>query len=133
MKNKLRKIILNGFQYLYIVTDQYHSNTETNTLTIKVFLEGHKKTPLILDFLTIDHPYAGQQLKSGVALINKLSNTTEIVNLNEPKLIRQLILKGLQNGWTGIDLLEKQDGLLYLSAMGYEIEILKPNRNHEQL
>lgn len=43
MKNKLRRITIEDLVYLYSITDKYHSGTETNTLTVKVFLEGRKQ------------------------------------------------------------------------------------------
>lgn len=55
MKNKLRKITIDNLVYLYSVTDKYHLGTEINTLTVKIFLNRQKQTPLIIDFLTLDH------------------------------------------------------------------------------
>jgi hypothetical protein len=52
MKFKLRKITINYLVYLYAVTDIDHPETQTNTLTVKVYLNGEKKTPLFIDFLT---------------------------------------------------------------------------------
>lgn len=126
MKNKLRKITIEDIVYLYSVTDKYHLGTETNTLTVKVFLEGHKQTPLIIEFLTLEHYYMGQILKSGVKLTNKIKSTDDNVNINEPKYIRELILHGQKNGWTGTNKIEKQNGLNYLTELGYEIDILLP-------
>jgi len=120
MKNKLRKIIIDNSKYLYTVTDKYHSEMESNTLTLKVFLEGYKQCPLIVDFLTADHYYMGQVLKSGIALENKKTNSTAIVNINQPGLIRQLILQGMKNGWTGTTQIDRQNGLSYLVELGYE-------------
>ncbi|WP_106914799.1 hypothetical protein [Chryseobacterium aurantiacum] len=126
MKNKLRKIVVDHLEYLYVVTDQYHQGTETNTLTVKIFLNGSKQTPLIIDFLTFDDYIMGQPLKSGISLANKITNSIEVVNMNEPKYIRQLILQGLKNGWTGENTIKKQNGLDYLKEWGFEIEKLQP-------
>lgn len=120
MKNKLRKITIDNSKYLYTLTDKYHSETETNTLTLKVFLEGYKQSPLIIEFLTCDHYYMGQVLKSGVALENKKTNSTDIININQPGFIRKLILQGIKNGWTGMAQIDKQNGLNYLVGLGYE-------------
>jgi hypothetical protein len=120
MKNKLRKITIDNSKYLYSVKDKYHSETETNTLTLKVFLEGHKQSPLIVDFLTSDHYYMGQVLKSGISLENKKTNSTDIVNINQTGLIHQLILQGIKNGWNGTTRIDKQNGLNYLVKLGYE-------------
>jgi hypothetical protein len=126
MKNKLRRITIEDLVYLYSVTDKYRLGTETNTLTIKVFLEGQKLTPLIIEFLTLDHYHMGQILKSGVKLTNTIKITEENVNINEPKYIRELILQGRKNGWTGTNKIEKQNGLNYLTELGYETDILLP-------
>lgn len=127
MKKKLRKITIEDAVYLYSVTDKYHLGTETNTLTVKVFLDGQKQTPLIIEFLTLDHYYMGQILKSGVKLTNIIKSTDDLVNMNEPKYIRELILQGRKNGWTGTNKIEKQNGLNYLTELGYETDILLPN------
>lgn len=126
MKNKLRKITINNLEYLYCISDKYHSETETNTLTIKIFLSDHRQKPLIIDFLTCDHYYAGQLLNSGINLVNKTDNTEDFVNLNHPKYIRKLIELGRKNGWTGTNKFERQNGLNYLNELGYETDILLP-------
>jgi hypothetical protein len=128
MKNKLRKITINQLVYFYVVSDKYHLGTETNTLTIKIYLVGFKQTPLIIEFLTIEHYYVGQVLKSGVLLLNKKTNTSDRINLNEPKHIRELILIGIKKGWTGVNKLEIQNGLSYLNELGYDTEILVPSK-----
>jgi hypothetical protein len=127
MKSRLRKIIIDGSEYLYSVSNKYHSGT--NTLTIRVFLSGQKKTPLIIDFSTFDDYYGGQPLNSGIRLANKRTNKTDLVNINEPKYIRELILHGLKNGWSVKSKIENQDGLNYLSELGYEASVLKPKVN----
>lgn len=124
MKSKLRKITIDNLVYLYSVTDKYHLGTETNTLTVKIFLNGQKQTPLIIDFLTLDHYHMGQILKTGVKLKNNFKKIDENVNINEPKYIRELILQGRKKGWIGTNKIEKQDGLNYLTELGYETDIL---------
>ncbi|SIO38912.1 hypothetical protein SAMN05421769_4055 [Chryseobacterium scophthalmum] len=126
MKNKLRRITIEDLVYLYSVTDKYHLGTETNTLTVKVFLEGRKQTPLIIEFLTLDHYHMGQILKSGVELTNTIKNTNDKININEPKYIKELILQGRKNGWVGTNKMENQNGLKYLTELGYETDILLP-------
>ncbi|PWN70250.1 hypothetical protein C1631_009705 [Chryseobacterium phosphatilyticum] len=120
MKTRLRKISINDTQYLYLVKDQYHSGTETNTLTVKIFLSGQKRTPLVINFMTRDHYIVGQPLKSGVELMNTITNVTENINLNEPKYIRQFIEIGQQNGWTGNNAIAIQNGIGYLTQLGFE-------------
>ncbi|AZA80542.1 hypothetical protein C1637_22540 [Chryseobacterium lactis] len=124
MKTRLRKIIVNDTEYLYLVKDQYHPGTETNTLTVKIFLIGQKQTPLVINFMTRDHYIVGQPLKSGVELMNTITNVTENINLNEPKYIRQLIIVGQKNGWTGNNVIELQSGISYLLQLGFETDQL---------
>ena len=126
MKSKLRKISIENLEYLYSVSNKYNLENQTNTLTVRIYLSGYKQTPLVVDFLTIDNYYMGQLLNSGVSLANKLTNMTDTVNINEPKYIRELILQGQKNGWTGNNKMEKQNGLNYLTELGYDAEALKP-------
>ncbi|HWJ26917.1 MAG TPA: hypothetical protein VNS32_10275 [Flavisolibacter sp.] len=128
MKSKLRRITIDASEYQYSVSDKYHLGTGINTLTVKVFLSGHKQTPLVIDFLTTDHYQMGQLLKSGINLVNKLTGTVNKVNINEPKYIRELILQGLKSGWTGTNTIEKQNGLNYLNELGYETDVLNPGK-----
>jgi hypothetical protein len=127
MKNKLRKIIVDDLEYVYRVTDKYHRETRINTLTVKIFLVGHKQTPLVVEFHTIDHFYLGQLLKQNVELYNTKTNKAEGVNLNHPKNIRSLILHGIKNGWHGTNRIEIQNGLEFLTDSGYDISPLVPN------
>ncbi|MCW1960757.1 hypothetical protein [Chryseobacterium viscerum] len=128
MKNKLRKIIINNIEYVYSVTNQFHSETETNTLTVKVFLRGQKQTPLIIKFVTADDYMMGQPLKSGVKLVNKFTSSENEVNLNEPKYIKQLIVLGLKKGWSGFNSIDIQNGLDYLNELGFETGKLVPGK-----
>lgn len=128
MKNKLRKIIINNIEYVYSVTNQFHSETETNTLTVKVFLRGQKQTPLIIKFVTADDYMMGQPLKSGVKLVNKFTSSEDEVNLNEPKYIKQLIVLGLKKGWSGSNSIYIQNGLDYLNELGFETGKLVPGK-----
>lgn len=50
MKTKLRRIVVDKLEYFYSVTSKYHLGTETNTLRVKVFLNGQKQTPLIIGY-----------------------------------------------------------------------------------
>jgi hypothetical protein len=132
MKNKLRKISIENLDYLYSVTERHHLGSEGNTLTVKVFLSGHKLTPLTIDFLSFGyyycpgHDYTKNPLISGISLTNRKTNSADNVNINEPKYIRELILQGRKNGWTGTNKIEKQNGLNYLTELGYETNILSP-------
>jgi len=77
-------------EYLYSVTDIYHAGTETNTLTVRIFLSGQKKTPLIIEFLTSDDYFMGQPLQSGIILINKITSSEDEVNLMSPGIYDNL-------------------------------------------
>lgn len=68
----------------------------------------------------------GQILKSGVELTNTIKNTNDKININEPKYIKELILQGRKNGWVGTNKMENQNGLKYLTELGYETDILLP-------
>lgn len=125
MKNKLRKISIDDVEYLYSVTNKYHLDRHTNTLTVKIYSSGQKQTPLVIEFSTIDDPIVGQPLKTGIKLTNKITNLTDTINLNEPKYIRELILLGQSKGWQGNNKMERQNGLDYLYEQGYETSLLK--------
>lgn len=125
MKNKLRKIVINNLEYLYFVTVRFHAGTGMNTTSVKVFLSGFKKTPLIIEFLTLNDYYLGSRLNFGIMLMNKMTHVETEVNLNKPGLIRKLILQGQENGWSGINTIEVQNGLSYLEELGFETNPLQ--------
>ena len=129
---KLRKIIIDDLEYLYGMGTKYNLATETSTLTVKIFLNGQKQTPLVIEFLTIDHYYFGQVLSFGIILTNRITNTADKVNLNQPKYIRELILLGRKKGWKGNNKIETQNGLDYLTELGYETDVLRPTNKNER-
>jgi hypothetical protein len=51
-----------------------------------------------------------------------------LVNLNQPKYIREVILYGLNKGWTGKNSIEILNGLSFLSELGYKIDTLLPKK-----
>jgi len=128
MKDKLRKIVINEVEYVYLITGKYLGN-DRSKLTVRIYLSGYKQTPLIIEFVTPDDSYCGPLLNTGICLKNKQTGTIDKVNLNEPKYIRQLILSGLIKGWTGENKMPKQDGIQYLKELGYEVEPLIPEIN----
>ncbi|NDV60487.1 hypothetical protein [Bacteroides sp. 519] len=117
--SKLRKITIDGDEYLYGITTQYHKENQTSTLTIRIFLNGEKKTPLIIKFLTLDNYFLGNPLNSGVKLFHKTMNSNETININHPGLIRKFIELGIKHGWTGSNKTEVQNGIDYLEELGY--------------
>jgi hypothetical protein len=128
MKAKLRKIIIENCYYLYSVSSSYDGKMGINTLTVRIFQNGHKTTPLIVQFLTVDDPILGQPLKIGYSLTNHEAHKTDWININEPKYIRQLILLGIKSGWTGTNQIEVQNGLAYLGELGYDTSSLVPKK-----
>lgn len=127
MKKKLRRIKINNAEYLYAVYINYYSPSKTSRLTLKVFLSGQKQTPLIIDFLTIDDFYMGHPLNVGVILTNSKTKESILVNLHEPKFIREFVLLGLKKGWTGTNKVEAQNGLGYLKELGFEVSTIQPH------
>lgn len=121
MKGHIRKIVVNQKAYVYRVSDQFHPETSLNTLTVKVFLSGMKQTPLTLSFLTMPDFYVGQILNKNVSLFHKPTNSTHVVNLNEPGYIRQLIELANEKGWTGMNRIDHQNGMDYLDELGYDV------------
>lgn len=47
------------------------------------------------------------------------------------KIIVDFILYALENGWTGENIIEFQDGLEIISKTGYEVSWLKPEKRLE--
>lgn len=141
MKGGLRKITVNGFPFIYRVSDKYHAGKELNTLTVKVFLDGEKRTPLTIEFLTMENYFVGQLLNKHIGLFHKPSNSPRIVNLNEPGYIRELIEFAFEKGWTGKNRIGVQNGIRWLSELGYDVseleaevqEILPVNEKLEKL
>lgn len=121
MKGDIRKIVVNQAEYIYRVSDKYDPETGLNTLTVKVFLKGVKRTPLIICFLTEEDYRVGQRLNKNVRLLHKPTNSEEWVNLNEPGYIRRLIELGIEQGWNGTNNIEIQNGMTYLTELGYDV------------
>src|SRR5688500_1954485 len=131
MKKKLRKIKINNAKYLYAIYINYYSPSKTSRLTLKIFLSGQQQTPLIIDFLTIHDSYTGHPLNVGVILTNSKTNESILVNLHEPKFIREFVLLGLKNGWAGTNKVDIQNGLSYLKELGYEVSSIQPESHSE--
>jgi hypothetical protein len=126
MKSKLKKMVIDNVEYLYLVSNKLSCDTKTNTLSLKTFLSGEKQTPLIIEFVTADDYHQGNVLMTGVNLVNKFTNVTDRINLNEPKYIRLLIEHAIKKGWTGFNKIETQNGLDYLIEFGYQTDSIKP-------
>ena len=122
MKQKLRKLIHKDKEYLYRINTAYNTKKDnTSLLSVRIFLEGEKNTPLCIDFITIEDKYMGQPLNGNISLLNKNTQTKEIINLNEPKYIPKLIDWGEEQGWKGDNKIPPLNGLLFLELLGYDI------------
>ena len=122
MKQKLRKLIHKDKEYLYRVNTVYNTKKDnTSLLSVRIFLEGEKNTPLCINFITIDDKYMGQPLNGNINLLNKNTQTKETINLNEPKYIPKLIDWGEEQGWKGDNKIPPLNGLLFLELLGYDI------------
>ena len=122
MKQKLRKLIHKDKEYLYRINTVYNTKKDsTSLLSVRIFLEGEKNTPLCIDFITIEDKYMGQPLNGNINLLNKNTQTKETINLNEPKYIPKLIDWGEEQGWKGDNKIPPLNGLLFLELLGYDI------------
>ena len=122
MKQKLRKLIHKEKEYLYRINTVYNTKKDsTSLLSVRIFLEGEKNTPLCINFITIEDKYMGQPLNGNISLLNKNTQTKEIINLNEPKYIPKLIDCGEEQGWKGDNKIPPLNGLLFLELLGYDI------------
>ena len=122
MKQKLRKLIHKDKEYLYRINTAYNTKKDsTSLLSVRIFLEGEKNTPLCINFITIDDKYMGQPLNGNISLLNKNTQTKDTINLNEPKYIPKLIDWGEEQGWKGDNKIPPLNGLLFLELLGYDI------------
>lgn len=133
MKGNLRKIVVHDLLFLYTVSDQHHFGKELNTLTVKVFLSGEKKTPLIIEFLTRDDYFLGQVLNKHVEIFHRPSESIRTLNLNEPEYIRQLIEFAFEKGWNGKNRIGVQNGIDWLNELGYDVTELEAETAKIQL
>ena len=126
MKQKLRKLVHKGQEYLYRVNTAYNTKGDnTSLLSVRIFLSGEKNTPLCIDFITIEDEFMGQPLNGNINLLNKNTQTEDNINLNEPKYIPKLIDWAEIQGWTGTQKIAALNGLLFLQSLGYDITPLQ--------
>ena len=122
MKQKLRRLIHKEKEYLYRINTVYNTKKDnTSLLSVRIFLEGEKNTPLCINFITIEDKYMGQPLNGNISLLNKNTQTKETINLNEPKYIPKLIDWAEEQGWKGDNKISPLNGLLFLELLGYDI------------
>ena len=121
MKQKLRKLIHKDKEYLYRVDTVYNRKKDQNSLlSVRIFLNGEKNTPLCVDFITIEDEFMGQPLNGNIKLLNKTTQTEDNINLNEPKYIPKLIDWGTAQGWIGSNKIAPLNGVLFLQLLGYD-------------
>ena len=126
MKQKLRKLVHKGQEYLYRVNTAYNTKGDnTSLLSVRIFLSGEKNTPLCIDFITIENEFMGQPLNGNINLLNKTTQTEDTINLNEPKYIPKLIDWAETQGWIGSNKTAPLNGLLFLQSLGYDTSPLQ--------
>ena len=126
MKQKLRKLVHKGQEYLYRVNTAYNTKGDnTSLLSVRIFLSGEKNTPLCIDFITIEDEFMGQPLNGNINLLNKTTQTEDTINLNEPKYIPKLIDWAETQGWTSSNKTSSLNGLLFLQSLGYDTSPLQ--------
>ncbi|MGI4870952.1 MAG: hypothetical protein ACRYFX_07215 [Janthinobacterium lividum] len=125
MKNKLRKIVVNGeeFFYLIIQNHQEYAVTGNSFAVLKIFLAGQKETPLLVQFYAIMDARWGNIFYTGIALKNQLTDKTEKFNVNFPAYVQKFILYGQRVGWTGSNKVENLDGVVILREWGYDLSL----------
>ena len=121
MKQKLRKLVHKNKEYLYRVDTAYNRKGDnTSLLSVRIFLNGEKNTPLCVDFITVEDDFMGQPLNGNIKLLNKTTQTEDLINLNEPKYIPKLIDWAETKGWTGSQKITLLNGLPFLQSLGYD-------------
>jgi len=119
MKNKLRKIVIDGEEYLWKIDFKYSELKQDQDpieyevrVRTTLFKSGKKNTPLIIDFIIDENPTISSSI------------TTDGLepNLHEPKNIRLLILEGLDKGWNPQkEKMHISNGLAILKKNGFSI------------
>lgn len=87
---KLRKIAIDGAQYLYGVKKEYDAEEALRIVTFRAYLKTNKNAPMLVEFNLVDNP----------RLEGTYAEGEDLVNLYQPSVARKLIEYGLRNGWT---------------------------------
>ena len=124
MKSQLRRITVENDVYVYSVKDTYEKETGATRIIVRIFLNGQKNTPLIIQFLTFCDTLHGHPLYVGVDMLNHATESMEHFNIHKPKYIKGFILEGIKNGWTGANRLDIQNGVNYMNRLGFDISNL---------
>ncbi|CAH1194270.1 hypothetical protein PAECIP111892_01525 [Paenibacillus auburnensis] len=126
MKRKTRKISVGGTEYIYVINHAYKKHT--SNISLKVSLRDSRNLTCTFQFCTWDDLILGSPILVGVDLNNKQINITEKYNLHHPRTVRDFIVYGLENGWTGDNVIVFQDGLDIISELGYDVLWLRPEK-----
>lgn len=102
MRQKLRRIVLDGQTFLYRLSHRYEKQQAEGSYKthyqFRAYLEGFKKSPLILRFETWEDPISGGPLHTGSPL-HLADSASPSLNLNQPGHAVLLIRKALAQGW----------------------------------
>lgn len=120
MKKNIRKIVVNEKVYFYKVASGRYGDDQAIVI-LTIYLEGHRHTPYIFHFKSIDHYYAGAPLNAGVLLLNHQTALSEVVNINRPYYIRLCILKALEQGWDASKMQINEVGMQFLTELNLDI------------
>ena len=124
---QLRRITVENKEYIYIIKNDYKSESGATILIIRMFLSGQKSKPLISHFVTFCDTLHGHPLYAGGHLLNHATNSMEYFIIHRPKYIRGFILEAIKAGWTGTNQLGIQNGIAYLNNAGFNTSSLMIN------
>jgi hypothetical protein len=132
IKNHMRKITIRGHVYLWTVTSKTRHPPETRIslaeTTFSAFHRTNKHNPLRILFTTWDDAMAGNPLNTGWR-IKKQSGEEILLNINYPRIARQLIEYARVHGWepeTNTTSHINTDGMSVLIELGYNVDELRP-------
>jgi hypothetical protein len=133
MKQKLRKIALDGSVYLWRFVPGYEHMPPVDASeratwqsrdTFTAYLATQRLCPLIVRFRTWEDPIIGGPLRTG-ASINLTNPESSGVNLHTPGLAAGIIRQARQCGWQPEQTATPfiiENGLQLLAEMGYRVE-----------
>jgi hypothetical protein len=90
---KLRKIHINGSDYLYGVKKDFDIGARNEQVTFRAYLDGYNVSPFVLEFNGAENP----------RIIGVYLHLQGTVNAFEPGVARKLIEYALLNGWSPKD------------------------------
>jgi len=123
-KKKLRKIIVDGTEYLWNFDPGYRPTCSPSDLykcydTFTAFLAGSKTSLLRVHFTTWECPIVGGPLRNGEPLV--FGEPASGINLHTPRWAAILIRMAKKKGWTPelpSHPLVVEDGLSWLIELG---------------